>query len=65
MSKAKYKVEVIVEVENDDWNNVGHDRVKRCVKSAVTNALDDAYENGFHHPAASFISIKPIEINVL
>ena len=64
MSKTQYKVEIIVEVENSDWNKVGHARVKSSLRHAIRNALDDAYSNGFLHPEAHSLSITPVSVEV-
>jgi hypothetical protein len=62
MNKTPYKVEIIVEVEHDE--KICHNRIKKSLRTAVKNALDDAHDNGFTHPEAHNITITPISVDV-
>lgn len=65
MSKTKYKVEVIVEVENSDWNKIGHDRVKKNVICLVGNALEKARDNGVECMDSEYLSVNFGEVKIV
>ena len=65
MNKIKYKVEVVVEVENSDWNKIGHDRVKRNIICLVGNALERASDNGVECMDSEDLSVSFGEIKIV